>query len=164
MRVVILVSLFLFLATAFCFAQNNESLTITTYYPSPYGSYNELRAHQMGIGTSAAYFTGALPANSLIVEGNVGIGTAAPAQKLDVVGTIRASTDVCLTSGTCLSSVAGGSTAVYLCPNFVPHLTGLCYSSCIGQLQPTNSCDLYADSGYGCVLYSQQPCALVGYI
>lgn len=27
----------------FCFAQSNETLTITTFYPSPYGSYRELQ-------------------------------------------------------------------------------------------------------------------------
>lgn len=40
--------LFLFLSlTAICFAQSNytESLTITTYYPAPYGVYRNLRLH-----------------------------------------------------------------------------------------------------------------------
>ena len=36
-------------------------------------------------------------------EGNVGIGTASPTQKLDVNGNIRA-TDVCTTTGNCLSA------------------------------------------------------------
>lgn len=40
-RVVILIML-LILPAAFVFAQQEEHLTITTYYPSPYGSYNEL--------------------------------------------------------------------------------------------------------------------------
>jgi hypothetical protein len=38
-----------FLLTAF--AQQQENLTITTYYPSPYGSYNELTiANRMAVG------------------------------------------------------------------------------------------------------------------
>ncbi len=45
-----------------CFAE--ESITITTYYPSPYGSYNELRTY------SNTYLATA--------GGNVGIGTTSP--------------------------------------------------------------------------------------
>ncbi|MBI3991477.1 MAG: hypothetical protein HY350_04935 [Candidatus Omnitrophica bacterium] len=44
-----------------CFAE--ESITITTYYPSPYGSYN-----------------------TLYVAGNVGVGTSSPVYPLDVRG------------------------------------------------------------------------------
>ena len=80
----------LFLACAAIFmvsflAYADESITITTYYPSPYGSYNELRATRMAIGSdyinSVSYCwsgscTNTIPAaTNLIVEGNVGIGT-----------------------------------------------------------------------------------------
>jgi len=41
-----------------CFAQEGETITITTYYPSPYGVYNELRANKMVIGESDS---GAIP-------------------------------------------------------------------------------------------------------
>lgn len=45
----------------------------------------------VGIGSTAnsTYLTTAVPAGSLIVENNVGIGSSAPGQKLDVQGTIR---------------------------------------------------------------------------
>jgi len=33
---------------SFCFAE--ESLTISTYYPSPYGVYNELQSNKMAVG------------------------------------------------------------------------------------------------------------------
>ena len=80
------------------FAQQ-EQITITTYYPSPYGSYKELRAQHMAIGDT--YFNGSTycwegtctttidPNADLVVEGNVGIGTTSPGARLDVNGQIR---------------------------------------------------------------------------
>ncbi|MDD5681344.1 MAG: tail fiber domain-containing protein [Candidatus Omnitrophica bacterium] len=64
-----------------------ETITITTYYPSPYGVYREMRAKRIAIGDT--YFDGAeVPWEEingdgglidyladLVVEGNVGIGT-----------------------------------------------------------------------------------------
>src|SRR3989338_9028680 len=73
------------------FAQTEEeTLTITTYYPAPYGVYNEMRAKRMAVGTN--YYNGsAYPWDTgggcagneicnadLVVQGNVGIGTTAP--------------------------------------------------------------------------------------
>lgn len=63
---------FLLFSSVFC----QESITITTYYPSPYGSYNELRANQMSIGSS--YASSSLSDGNFIVSGNVGIGIASP--------------------------------------------------------------------------------------
>jgi hypothetical protein len=75
-----------------------ESITITTYYPSPYGSYRELRSTRMAIGdnyisnASYSWDSGTIYSNAdLVVEGSVGIGTAMPTDivKLDVVGRMR---------------------------------------------------------------------------
>jgi hypothetical protein len=79
--------------TSFAYAQQ-ESVTITTYYPSPYGSYRELRSQRMAIGDnyinrSAACWDPPCPGGGmdisdslatgrnidLFVEGSVGIGT-----------------------------------------------------------------------------------------
>jgi hypothetical protein len=84
---------FLCLISAEIFA--SEQLTITTYYPSPYGSYRELRAQRIAIGDNyidgATYSWDSLPATiepdaDLVVEGRVGIGTPQPQQKLTVGG------------------------------------------------------------------------------
>ncbi|MFH0762373.1 MAG: hypothetical protein V1925_00590 [Candidatus Omnitrophota bacterium] len=76
------------IAAGICFAAD-ESLTITTYYPSPYGSYNELRAKKMAIGdtySDPSYVWGdeISDAADLVVEGNVGIGILKPQANLDV--------------------------------------------------------------------------------
>ena len=69
----------------------DEKITITTYYPSPYGSYQDLRADQMAIGSAYRQSTIA-SGTSLIVEGSVGIGTPTPdgSYKLDVIGLVNA--------------------------------------------------------------------------
>lgn len=80
---------------SFSFAQQ-ESMTITTYYPSPYGSYKELRSQKMAIG-STYYDSASHPWNEsgvcfadqicnadLVVEGNVGIGTRGPTTILSI--------------------------------------------------------------------------------
>jgi hypothetical protein len=65
-----------------------ETITLTTYYPSPVGVYRELRAQHEAIGNTyydaSQYCWGGACANQinanadLVVEGNVGIGTILP--------------------------------------------------------------------------------------
>ncbi len=81
----------LIVLVSFVFAQEIEEIRIVTYYPAPYGSYTELRSQRMAIGdnysNSASYEWGSTISSSadLVVEGNVGIGTAEPIGTL-VVG------------------------------------------------------------------------------
>ena len=56
--------LIIFILGSFSLSFADENITITTYYPSPYGVYNELTT------TSNAYLA--------TTEGNVGIGTTSP--------------------------------------------------------------------------------------
>jgi len=86
----VLCSIAFIFITTFVFAA--DSVTITTYYPSPYGIYREVRAKRMAIGdsytASASYSwdTGTIdPVADLVVEANVGIGTSTPGARLDVV-------------------------------------------------------------------------------
>jgi hypothetical protein len=69
-----------------CFAAE-ESITITTYYPSPYGSYNSLQTDKFSVGdiNGDTYFTSAdLPtesgslwmAGSLLIRGTTGLTPA----------------------------------------------------------------------------------------
>lgn len=86
------------------FSQNTTSeeiFTIETYYPAPYGVYNEMRAKRMAVGDT--YYNGSQycwsgscsnPINAttdLIVQGRVGIGMVRPQANLEVNNTLRLS-------------------------------------------------------------------------
>ncbi|MCU0665764.1 MAG: hypothetical protein MUF05_01540 [Candidatus Omnitrophica bacterium] len=79
----------IFILPAIVFALE-EQITVTTYYPSPYGSYAELRSKKMVIGATyikeSTLPTSSVADSNLIVEGNVGIGITAPVAKLEVNG------------------------------------------------------------------------------
>ena len=71
------------------FAQ--EQITITTYYPSPFGIYNEMRAKRMAVGTNYLdTSTVTVADDQLIVEGEVGIGNTNPQGALDITSTTGA--------------------------------------------------------------------------
>ncbi|MCX5692974.1 MAG: hypothetical protein NTX47_04740 [Candidatus Omnitrophica bacterium] len=53
-----------------------EDITLTTYYPAPYGAYDELTT------TGDTYLA--------TTSGNVGIGATSASNKLDVTGTVNA--------------------------------------------------------------------------
>ena len=76
-------STFFLFGNGLCLAQ--EQVTITTYYPAPYGVYNELRSKRMAIGDT--YYdpvSTTVPASSLIVENAIGVGTKTPGGKFEV--------------------------------------------------------------------------------
>ncbi len=88
--------LYLFLiASSLGYAQTNEQITLTTYYPSPQGSYVELRSKRLALGDNylspvAFCWPPTACANvingsaDLVVEGRVGIGTITPTGALAV--------------------------------------------------------------------------------
>lgn len=87
LMVLVCMGLFTVLISSLVVAQQNEQITISTYYPSPYGVYRELRAQRLTVGNDYinTSFVGwgssqppTYPMNddvSLIVQGHVGIGS-----------------------------------------------------------------------------------------
>src|SRR3989338_4510952 len=106
--------------------EEEETLTIATYYPAPYGVYNEMRAKRMAVGdnyhSGSAYpwdTGGGCAGNEicnadLVVEGNIGIGTASPSAggeqdlKLDVEGAVGAKYYCDENGNNCVSAPFGG--------------------------------------------------------
>ena len=92
-----LVSFFLFFCSVYVFA---EEITITTYYPSPYGAYNQLVTNSLGVGdnnVSGGLDSGDAPnpltnSGDVWIAGNLGIGNGgvSPTEALDVTGTVKA--------------------------------------------------------------------------
>ncbi len=80
----------LFLIFSLFLARAQEQITLTTYYPAPYGVYNELRAKRLAVGAAYCDPTAiSFGANAaLIVSGNVGIGTNAPQAPLQVTSLV----------------------------------------------------------------------------
>jgi len=62
----------------------DEKITITTFYPSPYGVYKELATDGLKVGETYSGVGNTPPTSGLIVEGNVGIGTQNPQVALEV--------------------------------------------------------------------------------
>lgn len=73
---------------------SEDTLTITTYYPSPYGSYRQLQAYSLGVGdnnNSGSLDNGDIPPNpgDVWIRGSLSIGTTNTGNTLYVNGGIR---------------------------------------------------------------------------
>lgn len=87
----------LFLAAFLLFARcafAEDTVTITTYYPSPYGVYNRLQAYSFGVGDNNSNDTldsGDVPTDkgNVWIKGGVGIGTMDVTEKLVVQGRVK---------------------------------------------------------------------------
>ncbi len=86
-----------------------EEIRINTYYPSPLGNYQDLRADKMSVGS--AYHNPAtitLADGLLMASGNVGVGTATPPRPLDVKGSINGThTATFVSSNDCGVAIGG---------------------------------------------------------
>lgn len=65
----------------------SEDILLTTYYPAPYGEYDELSVRKMTIGADYPILSNEC---ALVVNGWVGIGTESPEAILDVNSTTSA--------------------------------------------------------------------------
>jgi hypothetical protein len=71
----------------------SEQLTLTTYYPSPYGGYAKLLTTNQTVlardGGAVGVGYATTGTSKLAVNGNVGIGTTSPTEALDVNGRVK---------------------------------------------------------------------------
>lgn len=134
MKKTFLMCLFGFISICFVsLAQEStsEELTISTYYPAPYGVYKELRNQRAAIGEnyidgSQYCWEGACTTQfdsdaDLVVEGNVGIGTEDPKAKLDVDGGIKVGRANGCNPGGCSAATAG---TIRYCSNILEYCDG----------------------------------------
>jgi len=87
-KVLLICSIFLFFSAVVVFA---EDVTITTYYPSPYGSYSGLFTDKLGVGDNNGdgIFTAAdvpVTSGNAWIKGSLAINTISPDASLDVRG------------------------------------------------------------------------------
>tara|TARA_Y100000031_G_C8197595_1_gene374514 strand:+ start:173 stop:976 length:804 start_codon:yes stop_codon:yes gene_type:complete len=90
--IVVLLSLSL---VSSAFSQTTETITLTTYYPSPIGIYNQLVTNTLGVGdnvgsdgiNSADAPDPATNPGDVWIAGNVGIGTTTPHGPLEIDST-----------------------------------------------------------------------------
>lgn len=91
--------IFILLFSAFSQGVFADTLTITTYYPAPYGAYRQLASQTLGVGDNNN--DNVLNANDapnpndpnqfgdVWIRGKVGIGTTTPQARLEVNKTLR---------------------------------------------------------------------------
>lgn len=91
------------LFVVFCIGASSiaEEITLTTYYPSPSGNYEDLTAEDLTVSDTLDVTNGAVvgstyagtetaPADGMLVEGDVAIGKTSATAELDVNGTVNA--------------------------------------------------------------------------
>jgi hypothetical protein len=88
------VFIFQIIFVLFCNPANAEDMTITTYYPSPNGSYDALSVKRLSVGDTngdGSINSSDVSASSgyLLVSGRLGVGTTNPTERLTVNGLIK---------------------------------------------------------------------------
>ncbi|MDP8292921.1 MAG: tail fiber domain-containing protein [Candidatus Orphnella occulta] len=108
MKIIFLVTMIALICSGAVFAA--EEITLSTFYPAPYGEYDELGVDSMAVGSGYA-----IPAGDgdMVVQGNVGIGTTAlGAYQLNVNGTFNCAA-LSYTGGVLISSDERLKTNIY---------------------------------------------------
>jgi trimeric autotransporter adhesin len=132
-------------------ATAQEKITLSTYYPAPYGEYDGLTAYSMGIGTYP-YPPGEAGKGNLVVEGKIGIGTDDPQAILDVRQNDALINGLTIGrgAGNIISNTANGYRALYSNTTGVANTANgyyALYSNTTGHGNTANGCQaLYANT------------------
>jgi len=80
----LLISIFILGLFSYVFAAE-EKITVSTFYPSPGGVYNELKAVNFSVGSATGYLDNhAITDGYLLVSQRLGVQTSSPGQALEV--------------------------------------------------------------------------------
>jgi hypothetical protein len=115
-RIVVFMGIILLFGTSLCFAQA-EQITITTYYPSPYGVYNKLMMSTLGVGdidNDGAPDDDDAPDpatndGDVWIGGNLSVGKINPTKRLDVDGSIGVSGGIFKDANASELNICGGT-------------------------------------------------------
>lgn len=128
----VFISVICLLISVICaYAQDSDSITITTYYPSPYGVYNQLQTNSLGVGDTngdgnfnAADVPPATPGatnGDVWIAGNVGIGTTEVPERRNLI--VHSSNDQGNIWISGVSDSGATYSALYLDDNYVGDVT-----------------------------------------
>ena len=127
---------FIFALLILSFSQ--ENLTITTYYPSPYGSYNELQLypHNPNVTPCNAATTGTMYYDNSTTPGQIKVCEGASGNWVNIGGGVGGGTCTMVDSGTLLSPPAREA----VCPAGYKLITGGvdCHGAKITESRPIN--------------------------
>ena len=160
------------------FTVNTGNVGIGTTAPSVKLHVYESATNKSGAliniaATSSSYYSldvqsGGISRLYVRADGNVGIGTTAPAYKLDVVGDIRASGTAYLGITITSSSCSSASTCSVTCPAGSRVLGGGCYSSgtsysyALVRSYPNTDTSWYCQTAAATTLTAYAICARIG--
>jgi len=109
-------------------AQQDEVISLTSYYPVPFGSYNTVSTDKMSVGT--VFESEAISDDSLIVSGNIGLGS--PGFVSQITSAVPSTgylqvNDIWLRSVNRWASASGGNVTVTRYGNFLPKSGPICH-------------------------------------
>jgi hypothetical protein len=109
-----------------------EDITITTYFPSPYGVYANLRSNQLAVGSG--YRASPISDGTLIVQSRIGIATPNPGYEVDVNGNIATNNILLRSRGVWVGSMSWCKANYYSSNSGVTYCSSGSYSGYVATV------------------------------